>query len=226
MRHELIINGMVITTDNSAAIGEKDLDVVKAPDRITAKFSARVALLEQWAAGSEPAALLLQNFSGGSHWDQYVDGVEELFHEAGLSPLPISGSSETNMETLQSGIAVTIIGKKTREIDSSNLNWFVYGRPLTGQDVLDNPSQIADLKKLHELMEEKLIHCIWPVGSKGIAAEMKFMINKTVASTEPALDLNASGGPSTAVLVGVEAQNINAIKERLEGAIHSVKFMD
>lgn len=222
MRHEIIVNGMVITTDNAAAIGEKELDVVKAPDRITAKFSARVALLEQWAAGSEPAALLLQNFSGSNHWSQYVAGIEELFHEVGLPPLPISGSSETNMETLQSGLAVTILGMKTREIDPSDLNWFVYGRPLTGQDVLDNPSQIANLKKLHELLEKKLIHSILPVGSKGIAAEMMAVLEKTITSTEPPLDLYASGGPAAAVLIGIKAQNVSSIKEQLGGPIYSV----
>ncbi|MGB6407055.1 MAG: alpha-ribazole-5-phosphate synthase, partial [Planococcus donghaensis] len=106
MRHELLIDGLVITSDNSAAIGRKEQDVVQVSDAVTAKFAARVALLEQWAAGSEPQAVLIHNFSGTSSWDAYVEGVTELFAEAQSALPAISGSTETNMPTVQSGIAV------------------------------------------------------------------------------------------------------------------------
>lgn len=222
MRHELTVMGMVITTDNSAAVGEKEQDAVKAPDHITAKFAARVALLEQWAAGSEPEAILLQNFSGAVHWESYIAGIQELLEEAGLPQTPVSGSSETNMETLQSALAVTMIGKHVGGTDDSDLEWLVYGKPLTGKDVLDNPGEIADLKKIRELMKRKLIHRIWPVGSKGIAAEMELMLNKNVIISAPGLDLFVSGGPATSVLVGVREPNLKTVKEFLEAPVYPV----
>ena len=42
----------VLTTDNSAGIGEKEAMLFQLPDEIVSYFAARVALLEQWAAGA------------------------------------------------------------------------------------------------------------------------------------------------------------------------------
>ena len=51
MRNAIDIgNGFIVTTDNSGGIGEKPGDIVAVPDRVTAYFAARVALLEQWAS--------------------------------------------------------------------------------------------------------------------------------------------------------------------------------
>lgn len=225
MRHELIIDGLVITSDNSAAIGEKEQDAVKAPDTVTAKFAARVALLEQWAAGSEPQAVLLHNFSGAGQWEKYVAGIDELFQEAGLASMPIKGSSETNMETLQSGIAVTMLGKRVRDNSLSDLNWFAYGLPLTGNDVLEQYGQIADLKKIHGALQKNLIQRIWPVGSKGIAAEVNLMLGAAVSVTAD-LDLNVSGGPATCVLIGVRAENIDLVKRHLGGLLFPLHIAD
>lgn len=211
MRHELIIDDFVVTTDNSAAIGEKEFDEVKAADRIVAKFSARVALLEQWAAGSEARAVILHNFSGEGQWDEYVSGIEELFQEAGLQPLPIKGSSETNFRTLQSGLSVTILGKKIKKKENKNLVWFVYGSPMMGKDVLEKPGDIADLKLLNRMIKEEAIDALWPVGSKGIEGEIKTMAGKRVLPVF-GLDLQASGGPSTAVLIGVGREKSEMLK--------------
>ncbi|RLQ90547.1 alpha-ribazole-5-phosphate synthase [Planomicrobium sp. Y74] len=225
MRHELIIDDLVVTTDNSAAIGEKEFDEIKSPDRIVAKFSARVALLEQWAAGSEPLALLLHNFSGAGQWDEYVSGIEELFREAGLQPIPIKGSSETNISTLQSGISVTILGKKSREVSYINLTWFVYGLPLTGRDVMDKPGDVADMKLLNQLLKEEIIEALWPVGSKGIEAEIEAMAGKPVTPIA-GLDLQASGGPSTAVLIGVSHEKNELLKKYKVEPLFPLSFID
>ncbi|RNF40045.1 alpha-ribazole-5-phosphate synthase [Planococcus salinus] len=202
MRHELLAEDWVITSDNSAGIGEKPLDAVSASDRNTAKFAARVALLEQWAAGSEPEAVLLHNFSGHAQWQRYVEGIEELFKETDMTSLPIAGSSETNMETLQSGVAVTMFGKRIRELTATDLTWFVYGAPLVGSDVLKNSEQVADTKKIRQALMSGLIDRIWPVGSKGIKREMELLSGKPL-TVSAAVDVTASGGPATCVMIGV-----------------------
>lgn len=225
MRHELQLNDWIITTDNSAGIGEKPLDAVKASDVITAKFAARVALLEQWAAGSEPQAVVLHNFSGADQWERYIAGIDELFQEAGMAALPVTGSSETNMETLQSGLAVTMLGKRVRDIGLLDLNWFAYGLPLTGNDVLKNCGQIADLNKIHEAIQKNLIDRIWPVGSKGIAAEMNLMMGKAVSITAD-LDLMAPGGPSTSVLIGVSEKKVELMKEHLGDPLYPLDITE
>lgn len=115
MRNAIDIgNGFIVTTDNSGGIGEKPGDIVAAPDHVTAYFAARVALLEQWASHAEPVTIVIHNFSGSASWDKYVAGVTDLFQEAGLVVPKISGSTETNMELVQSAMAVTMIGEKKR----------------------------------------------------------------------------------------------------------------
>lgn len=204
MRHGLKVGGMVITSDNSAGIGEKMRDVVKAPDSVTAKFAARVALLEQWTAGSEPIAVLLHNFSGVSQWQCYIEGITEVFTEADLEPPPISGSSETNMETLQSGLAVTMIGKEERGLaPAESLSWFIYGVPLVGAEVLAHPQQLADLQLIKTALASGIIERVWPVGSKGIAAEFSLLFGRPLQISAP-LNMQASGGPATCVLLGVK----------------------
>lgn len=213
MRHELLIDGFVITSDNSAAIGEKPDDAVYAPDSVTAKFAARVALLEQWAAGSEPHALLLHNFSGADQWDAYMAGIAELFAEAQTPLPPVSGSTETNMPTLQSGIAVTMIGKQHRKpAPAESLQWFVYGVPLFGEDVLAKIDQIADLAAIKKAIESGLIERIWPVGSKGIAHEVELLMGNS-QKFSAALNVDSSAGPATCVLIGVLPANSGRVQE-------------
>ena len=224
MRHELSIDGFIITSDNSAAIGEKPQDVVYAPDAVTAKFAARVALLEQWAAGSEPLALLLHNFSGADQWDAYMAGIAELFAEAQMPLPPISGSTETNMPTQQSGIAVTLIGKQHRkQTPAESLQWFVYGVPLVGKDVLAKQGQTADLGLIKKAFESALIERIWPVGSKGIAHEVALLMGRPV-EVATALDMNSSGGPATCVLVGVMPENAERAQHYFGENLFLMKF--
>ena len=75
MRNALVVEGLIVTSDNSAAIGEKELDAVQVPDALAAKFGARVALAEQWAAGGEVSAIILHNFSGQQQWHRYIEGI-------------------------------------------------------------------------------------------------------------------------------------------------------
>ncbi|MDN7241818.1 alpha-ribazole-5-phosphate synthase [Planococcus sp. N028] len=211
MRHELRLGEWIVTSDNSGGIGEKPLDFVKAPDKVTAKFAARVALLEQWAAQSEPEAVLLHNFSGEAQWNRYVEGIEELLFEAGIKNIQLTGSSETNVETLQSAIGVTMLGKRQREENSEPLKWFVYGMPLVGKDVLEKKEQLADIKKINEARLNRLVERLWPVGSKGIAKEAELLFGKQITPVAD-VDVHASAGPSTCVLIGVREENTEALK--------------
>ncbi|MGH2316897.1 alpha-ribazole-5-phosphate synthase [Planococcus sp. SE5232] len=224
MRHELLIGGFVITSDNSAAIGEKQQDVVYAPDAITAKFAARVALLEQWAAGSEAQAILLHNFSGADRWDVYMHGIANLFAEAETPVPPVSGSSETNMPTLQSGIAVTMIGKQQRtQPPAESLQWFVYGVPLVGEDVLAKADQVANLAAIKKAFESELIERVWPVGSKGIAHEVELLMGKSKGfSTVP--DVDSSAGPATCVLIGVLPSNRGRVQDYFKEQLFPIEF--
>jgi len=224
MRNAIDIgNGFIVTTDNSGGIGEKLQDIVNVPDRVTAYFAARVALLEQWAAYAEPVSILIHNFSGGASWKNYVAGVTDLFHEAGLEVPPINGSSETNMDLVQSAMAVTIIGKKTEVRAQENRAWFTYGSPLVGDEVRNRLDEIASVALIHEAMKKGIVQQIWPVGSSGILQEVRLLTGNKESRVETMLDSIKSAGPSTVVLLAVPAMKIKEA-EALFG-VHLNKLM-
>lgn len=209
MRNAIDIgNGFIVTTDNSGGIGEKPEDIVVVPDRITAYFAARVALLEQWATHAEPVSILIHNFSGSASWEKYVAGVTDLFNEAGIEVPSINGSSETNMELIQSVMAVTIIGKKTAARAQENSKWFTYGTPLVGNEVRDRANEIASVAHIHAAMKSGIVHQIWPVGSNGILQEARLLTGIKETRVETVLDSMKSAGPSTVVLLAIPETEI------------------
>lgn len=211
MRNAIDIgNDFIVTTDNAGGIGEKPDDIVKVPDRVTAYFAARVALLEQWAAHATPTAVLLYNFSGSTSWDKYVQGVTDLFHDAGLVAPQISGSTETNMSLMQSAVAVSIVGKKNADMTKMNVTWFAYGKPLVGHEVVEQASKIASMKHIRKALDKGIVDRVWPVGSRGVLAEYRTLMNDDEVSVTANFDAEKTAGPSTVVLLGIEE---NKIKE-------------
>ncbi|MGO1057575.1 alpha-ribazole-5-phosphate synthase [Planococcus sp. FY231025] len=226
MRHELQLGDWIVTSDNSAAIGEKPADAVFAADSTTAKFAARVALLEQWAAESEPEALLVHNFSGEAQWTLYLEGITDLFTELGR-PLPqLAGSSETNMATLQSGIAVTMLGKRKRKVvQPDGLYWYIYGMPLVGKAVLEQSESMADLKKIADALSSGLIQRVWPVGSKGIAEEAELLFGQQVHLLAD-IDMDASAGPASCVLIGAASADTKVLKMHFGNCVFPISLQE
>ncbi|MEI4768933.1 hypothetical protein WAX74_04570 [Psychrobacillus sp. FJAT-51614] len=210
MRNAVLLpNGLVLTTDNSAGIGEKVDDVVHVEDEIVAYFCARVALLEQWAAGAHTISIVVHNFTGNKSWDKYVAGIEKVFKEIEQSCPVVTGSTESNMATLQSAMAVTMIGEN-RWANESELRWFVYGKPCVGEEVLDHIDKIADLKKIWIAMENGLVKQVWPVGSNGIVGEC---IRLGLHGELTGWNITKSAGPATSVLLGVGSDRIEDAKK-------------
>lgn len=202
---------LVLTTDNSAAIGEKSNDLVCVDDEVVAYFAARVTLLEQWAAKAQPISIIVHNFSGDKSWDKYMTGIQKVFEEIGLQCPPITGSTESNMETLQSALAVTMIGEPKVSV-KQEVTWFVYGKPCVGDEVLEESGAIADLNKIYEAMKQGLVHDVWPVGSSGIAAECNRL--RLICCLE-GWDIEKSAGPATSVLLGIGKDQIKDAKVHL-----------
>ncbi|MFC5604916.1 hypothetical protein [Sporosarcina koreensis] len=223
MRNAIALgDGHVVTTDNSGGIGEKLHDVVAVPDRVTAYFAARVALLEQWAAHADPIAVLIHNFSGEESWAMYVAGVEDVFRESNLDSPKISGSTETNMQLLQSAVAVTIIGKQRVVEEVAELEWYAYGTPLVGNEVLERRGEIASLRLIKEAMDNGLIQKVWPVGSKGILAEYRKLMGDPLVMIEADVDIHSSAGPSTSALLGINVDNIEKARQLLGGQLYKI----
>lgn len=212
-RNAMQLGEWVVTTDNSGGIGEKQDDLVAVPDQVTARFAARVVLLEQWAADAEPEAILLHNFSGDTSWDRYCEGVQDVFDEIGQATPQISGSSETNMTLQQSAIAVTMMGRQQATKQPSTGSWFTYGTPLVGEAVITRATEIASLSLLNKARQNDLIERIWPVGSTGILAEYRAATSDPTCSAVSSLDLEASAGPATVVLLQIDDAHVTKARE-------------
>lgn len=221
MRNAIALgDGLIVTTDNSGGIGGKPLDTVAVPDRVTAYFAARVALLEQWATHAEPISVLIHNFSGRDSWASYVAGVEDVFRESSLDMPQITGSTETNMQLLQSAVAVTMIGKQRIVEEAADLAWYIYGTPLVGNEVLERPDEIASLRLMKEAMDNGFIQKVWPVGSEGILAEYRRLMGDPDIEIEADVDIHSSAGPSTSVLLGIH--NIEKARQLFGGHLHKI----
>ncbi|MGG0645156.1 alpha-ribazole-5-phosphate synthase [Sporosarcina gallistercoris] len=223
-RNAIQLGDWIVTTDNSGGIGEKADDIVVVPDRITARFATRVALLEQWAANAEPEAVLLHNFSGDASWDRYCEGIQDVFEEIGAVVPPISGSSETNMSLRQSAVAVTVMGRRTVDATApSNGNWYTYGTPLVGGEVLTRESEIASLAVLAKARRNGLIQQIWPVGSRGILAEWQALTGDANRGVASPLDVTCSAGPATVILLQIDPHRLADAHHLLGPLLHRVE---
>lgn len=208
MRHALkLANGFVVTTDNSGGIGEKQADLVFAPNDVVSYFAARVALLEQWAANAQVESVIIHNFSGDIAWQGYVQGVNRILKDVDLERILVTGSSETNMDLLQSAMSVTMIGRCIKVV-KSDITWFIYGQPFVGSEVLNNSKAIADLKKVKLAIDSGFVTSIWPVGSKGIQEEVRILFANDNLFVHSDVDVEKSAGPCTVVLVGVKKESI------------------
>ncbi|HEX3015590.1 MAG TPA: AIR synthase related protein [Desulfobacteria bacterium] len=103
---------IVIACDSSGAIGPKQNDIIKVPGYILGRFSARVALMEVLAAGAWPVCvvntLCVEPSPAGEEISQ---GVADEIRVLGIDPSQVlTGSTEKNIPTTQSGIGITVVG--------------------------------------------------------------------------------------------------------------------
>ncbi len=189
---------IVVVVDNCGAVGNMELDCVASKASDVAYYSARVAIMELLSISSFPLACALSIFNP-QFYDDYMNGINKAFLESKIS-VPIITSTETNFEMQQSAFSITLIGKGKKEYDISNLEFGVLGTCYVGNEVLEN--EIISLEQFINILKDKNIKYILPVGSKGIKKEFEENINKTITSCN--LDVNKSAGPSTAIIIGYE----------------------
>lgn len=204
---------LVATTDNAAGIGEKAQDVVNAPDQLTSYLTARVTFLEQLAANAITTHVFLANFSSEDAWGRYVEGIQKVFDEVGLVRLRVDGSSESNIDTLQSGLSITMLGEiqECTHFEIDELHWYTYGVPLVGIEVVEQSESVAKIQPIFDAWLQEIVMQVWPVGSNGLQAEFKRLFgDKTV---ECSLDVDKSAGPSTVILLGIHPDKKKEAKQ-------------
>ncbi|RSK52592.1 ATP-binding protein [Bacillus canaveralius] len=211
MRDALILpfnerESLVIASDNSGGIGLKEHDIVHVPYGVVSYYGFRVAAMECIAAGGAPLAVIIHNFSGDSAWEELIIGIKQGLRELELDHIPISGSTESNFQLLQSAAGIIVVGSKLNKTDrkfslSDDIGFAVIGQPLVGDQVVEQPESIAPLQLFQWCTEQDEVKEVMPVGSKGIFHELLHFCDVKEYVCENNLDLQKSSGPSTCFLI-------------------------
>ena len=203
---------LIITSDNSGAIGLKEQDHVTVPYDVVSYYAFRVAAMENIALGGHPVSVVMHNFCGGSEWVALVSGVERGKLELGFEcEITITGSSETNMPLLQSALGVVVIGKQNRTLPEVRLDdatkFAVIGKPLVGEEVVKEEIAIAPLELFRWMSEQESVYAVLPVGSKGVLYELNELVDDVDIEenrVRSKLDLHKSSGPATCFIVAYD----------------------
>lgn len=214
---------LVIACDSLGGIGPKPYDSVNAPAEIVGRCTARVPLMEVLACGAFPFVVVntlsveMEPTGVGM-----IKGIKEEIMLAGLSAeIVVTGSTEENATTYQSGLGVTVIGKAAKSalrLGRSRAGDLVicFGRPKFGIEVLECTKK-ADPALVKKLLAAPAVREILPVGSNGVLHEAELLAecsgNRLVLMPSPGIDLRKSAGPSTCVLVSVAEAHCTALRE-------------
>jgi len=224
-------DSLIITCDNSGAIGMREQDHVHVPYEIVAYYAFRVAAMECIAAGGEPISVLLHNFCGNEPWDELVEGIELGLSELELSGVSISGSTESNFQLLQSAVGLVVLGKKstaqiTDRTFSEQLKLAVVGLPLVGDEVIELKDQVAPLYIFKEVSKINDI-MLWPVGSKGILYELNQMFpNEKITQdrVSTTVDIIKSAGPSTCFMACFQPEQEEILRKITGDLFHTLEI--
>ncbi|MBS4204691.1 ATP-binding protein [Lederbergia citrea] len=224
---------LIIAADNSGAIGMKDHDAVRVPYEVVAYYSFRVAVMECMAAGGVPISAVLHNFCSDGAWDLFLKGVAKGAAELGLIDLPVTGSTETNFQLLQSAIGMIVVGRKEKNDHiktgfDKGTEFAVIGKPLVGEEVLERNEEMAPLSLFKWMSEQPEVLTILPIGSKGIAHEVNQLRPGTSIESiqiEEQIELEKSAGPSTCFLILYSAEGHEKVKEHAGALFHKITIL-
>ena len=205
---------LLTAVDISAAIGEKEFDVLSVQPELTGKLTTRVALLEIIASGADVVAIsdvigAEMNPTG----KRIIAGIKEELQNAELSHLELNGSTEENMMTSQTSEGVMVIGvANASQLKINNISddalLFGYGEPRMGQELLEKPDLEVSYNLVRQMLRRDDVLEIVPIGSKGIEFEATQLARLNSCS----IIINAecseswlvkSAGPSTSIIVAV-----------------------
>jgi hypothetical protein len=223
---------LIIAADNSGSIGMRKQDDIKVSYDIVSYFNFRVAWMECAAAGADPFAVILQNFAGDGAWEMLMKGIHRGMAELDID-LEIIGSTETNFSLVQSAVGISILGRRNRKANQDfSGNWSlgkikaaVIGKPLVGNEVLENKQAIFPLHLFEWYTRQKEVLSIVPVGSKGILYELKQIFKGREWEFSAQVDLEKTSGPATCFVVIYEKSADEFLKNYSGELFHEVEMM-
>ncbi len=224
---------LVVGCDSDGGIGPKPLDVVKVSGYLLGRFGSRVALMEVLSVGAYPLVVVdTLSVEMNPTGKEIIRGVIDEAEEAGLDPESIvTGSTEDNVPTSQTGIGVTVIGLALFShlkigVSQEGDGLVCVGIPKSGPQfeiTLDDP-EILDLPSLCQIAIQDFVHEIIPVGSHGITYEIGVLeeLNRLKIEyvPEPGVDLRRSGGPATCAIVSLREEDIPHLKKLVKKPVN------
>lgn len=205
---------LVVACDSLGAIGSKKGDILQVSFQTVGRFTARVALFELIAAGAAPLALVnTLSVEMEPCGRQVLEGIRAELARLGLGHIvPITGSTEENMPTQQTGMGVVAIGAIANErirIGKARPGDDVYciGLPKVGEEVSDDDPEMLGEETVLGLGRADFVHDLLPVGSQGIAHEASELARSAGLRLEMGpgcpLDLKKSAGPATCAVAAL-----------------------
>lgn len=212
---------LVVACDSQGAIGDKPHDKVRVSNHVLGRAAARVPLMELLACGAMPLLLIDTLMMEMNPTGQAViAGLRAEMEQAGLTGVALlTGSTEDNVPTTQSGIGTVALGLATpatlRVATAREGDWVIcVGHPTSGpgQRVdLEHDPALLDLPSVQQIMALTWVHECVPVGSHGIAYECAHMalgcglIYRSFErdDTQHPIDMAASAGPSTCGIAAI-----------------------
>ncbi|WP_225362287.1 hypothetical protein [Secundilactobacillus silagei] len=218
-------DSLVIACDVSAGIGAKKDDAVTSPINVVAAGSLRVVLLELICFG---AKLLCVVDTLGNEMDptgvQVIKALKAELASAGLSDVPINGSTEDNMATLTTSVGITAIAQNERVARKADgtVSVYQFGEPRVG---LTSLATLVSYDEVRRIRQRPEVIDMLPVGSKGIAYEVGQMAqtNQLLNYDREALAddyYSQSAGPATVILVGVKKSASEAFVHAFPDAVY------
>jgi hypothetical protein len=213
---------LVIACDSNAASGPKPADHLAQDPRTTGYSAAKVPLMEVIASGATPLVLIdnlcceLDPTGRG-----ILEGINEALCET-VGGVTVTGSDETNMPTVQTGVGVTVLGvassSKLRVGTADAGNTLVcVGTPKNGTTVpySEGDPDIASVSHIEAVSRSNLATEILPVGSRGVryeANQLASTAGMTVAFEHACtIDLEISAGASTCFLVALSPERTDEL---------------
>lgn len=226
---------LVVASDSAGGIGPKMNDSYFATGYELGRLVVRVPIMETLASGAMPItvidALAVEMEPTGK---EIIRGVKDESADAGLkSDLAVTGSTEDNVKTVQTGMGAVVIGFVHK-------NDFKPGRSVAGDivvcvgipksapefKVVYSDEEITNPQTIRELNKLKYVHDILPVGSKGIKHEFNELAKsaglEACYSDYLSVNISKSGGPSTCCLVSIPPDKLDELIEKINCPISSI----
>jgi len=215
---------LVVACDANAAIGSKPADHLRQDPALTGYSAAKVPLMEVLAAGATPLIVVdnlcceLEPTGRG-----ILAGIAEALAQLPGGGVVVTGSDETNMPTVQTGVGVTVLGVARH-------GELLLGRAQRGDAVAcvgtpkdgvtrpyrEGDADVASIRHVEAARSSGLVHELLPVGSRGAGYEAGELAATAGLELEvdalPPVDLELSAGASTCFLAAAPPERLEALR--------------